>query len=291
MRLTASLRTVVATLVVAAAVVLLPSSPASAAACSGTTGISVVVDPNSLGGGISAGCDSDGGGTAASNFADAGYRLEYSQAPGMTGFVCKINGRPADGDCMRTDAYWSLWWADGTSSRWTYSSRGVGGLRVPTGGVVAFSWHEGSGNASPPDANPRRTAPAPPPAATAKPTRQPKPKPAKPTRKPVATPSAPTSTAAASPTASPTSTSTSAPAPTPSADASTATSSAVPAPTDPGSTAGVPSVDDITEGPDDASAVAPDPNGDGGFPVWLGAGLVVVVLGAAAAVPILRRRG
>ncbi|AJR18611.1 hypothetical protein [Pimelobacter simplex] len=285
MRLTASLRTVVATLLVAAAVVLLPSSPASAAACSGTAGISVVVDPNSLGGGISAGCDSDGGGTAASNFADAGYRLEYSQAPGMNGFVCKINGRPADGDCMRTDAYWSLWWADGTSSTWTYSNRGVGGLRVPAGGVVAFSWHEGGGNAAPPDANPRRTAAAPPPKATTKPKPQPKPS-AKPTRQPAATPSASATSATVSPTATPTpsaSASSSAPA-------TSATPSTAPEPTDPGSTAGVPSVDDITEGPDDASAVAPDPNDDGGFPVWLGAALAVAVLGGAAAVPILRRR-
>ncbi|MBU2696359.1 hypothetical protein [Pimelobacter sp. 30-1] len=288
MRLTASLRAVAATVLVAATFALLPASPASAAACAGTSGISVVVDPNALGGGISAGCDRDGGIPAVNNFADAGYRLEYSSAPGMTGFVCKINGRPADGDCARTDAYWSLWWSDGTSSRWTYATRGAGSLRVPEGGVVAFAWHEGAGQAAPPNADPKRTAPAPP-RPSKKPTPKPAPKPTKPGTRATPTPSgASTPTATSSSTATPSSSATPT-APTSSASASSPATDA-PVPTDPGQT-DVPSVDDITSGPDDASADTVDSGDGGGFPVWLGAVLAVVVLGGAAAVPILRRRG
>ncbi|MBM0125592.1 hypothetical protein [Pimelobacter simplex] len=281
-----TLRTAAATILVAAAVVLLPHVPASAAACSGSTGITVVVDSNQLGAGISAGCDPDGG-VAANNFADAGYKIEYSQAAGMSGFVCKVNGSPSDGDCTETDAYWSLWWSDGKSGAWTYAARGVSSLRVPDGGYVAFAWHQGSGQATPPDvaATPRFVEPKPTPtptkASTPKPTKKPSPK---------AAPSPTSATPSASPSASAT----------PSATGTTATPSATPtatpteaAPTEPSqtTTVGLPSIDEITDGP---RATAADADGDedaGGFPAWLGIGLVVVVLGAAGAVPVLRRRG
>lgn len=282
-----TLRTAAATILVAAAVVLLPQATASAAACGGSTGITVVVDSNELGAGISAGCDADGGGTAASNFEDAGYTLQESQAAGMSGFICKVDGRPADGDCTETDAYWSLWWSDGKSGKWTYANRGAYSLVVPDGGYVAFSWHKGSGQATPPDvaATPRFVEPKPTPtptkASTPKPTKKPSPK---------AAPSPTSATPSASPSASAT----------PSATGTTASPSATPtatpteaAPTEPSqtTTAGLPSIDEITDGP---RATAADADGDedaGGFPAWLGIGLVVVVLGAAGAVPVLRRRG
>lgn len=130
------------------------AAPAAAAACSTASGISVVVDFKELGGGVTAGCDGDAGGPASQNFADAGYQLSYSQAPGMNGFVCKVQGKPADGDCAQTDSFWSLWWSDGKSGDWVFSSRGVGSLNVPEGGYVAFAWHQGGGDAQPPAAVP-----------------------------------------------------------------------------------------------------------------------------------------
>ncbi|XBB70032.1 hypothetical protein ABFU82_12200 [Nocardioides sp. WV_118_6] len=283
---TISLRTVAAAAVAAATVLLLPQAqaPAAAASCPGATGVTVVVDPNELGGGISAGCDGNGGGPAASNFAEAGYTFEYSQAPGMSGFVCKVNGRPADGDCTTASSYWSLWSSDGKSGTWAYANRGVTTLKVPTGGYVAFAWHQGSGRAAPPDVTPTpRVAPASPqPSVKPKPSAKPS---AKPNRNPGTTPSATPTTA--SPTTSAT--------PTPSESALSAkptpTPPVAPVPTDPGGNTDVPSVDDITNGPDDASAASGDDTDGGGFPVWLGAVLAVVVLGGAAAVPILRRRG
>ena len=273
-------------------------APAAAAAACGSTGVTAVVDFNGLGGNQeTVGCDAGGAGRPASVvFSDAGYTLSYSQAPGMNGFVCKIQGQPADGDCAQTDSYWSLWWSDGTSGTWKYSSEGASSLDVPDGGSVAFSWHEGSGNATPPDVAPAVHD------------------------EPSSTPSTGGGSGAgggrhhggggeADPT-SPTGSGSSTDAAT-----ATATPSATPTAgskrhhdhqalgrhdrTHPGARHDRPSRDvasadatpvagDVTAGPPaDTSAGGDDGSG---FPVWAGIGLAVVVLGAAVAVPVVRRR-
>ena len=59
---------------------------------------------------------------------------------------------PADDPCVNTppaDAYWSLWWSDGKSGHWTYSSTGAWSLQIPDGGYVALSWQSGDGKATP----------------------------------------------------------------------------------------------------------------------------------------------
>ncbi|WP_436699324.1 hypothetical protein [Nocardioides sp. BYT-33-1] len=296
MTLGSASRAVAATILVAATAVLLPQSGASAAACGGAKGITVVVDSNQLGAGISAGCDADGGGYAASNFADAGYRIEYSQAAGMSGFVCKVNGNPSDGDCTETDAYWSLWWSDGRSGSWTYASRGVGGLTVPDGGYVAFSWHQGAGRAAPPDVAPTprvvETKPTPAPTSSGaaggsgtggggkkKPSTTSKPAAPKPDGPTSAGPS--TSPSETPPASDPTAT------PTPTQTPTSAAPTEVPSTS---ASSDVPSIDEITDGPEATSAEADREGDGGGFPAWLGIGLVVVVLGAAGAVPVLRNR-
>ncbi len=143
--------------VAAAGASLVVSAPQAArAACGGDTGVTVIVDFNELGGGATASCDPDGADKAASEvFPDAGYPLTFTQED--PGFVCRVSGKPADNPCVRTPpatAYWSLWWSDGESGSWVYSTRGVGVLDVPDGGYLAFSWHQGSGNASAPDVAP-----------------------------------------------------------------------------------------------------------------------------------------
>ena len=59
-----------------------------------------------------------------------------------------------------TNAYWGLYWSNGKSGKWTYSSSGVGGTSVPNGGFLAFSWQNG-GSADPPGAAPVNSKPAP----------------------------------------------------------------------------------------------------------------------------------
>lgn len=144
------------------------AAPASAATCAAGSGVSVVVDYNSLGGAVATSCVADGGGDVASSlFAAAGHSLTYAQR--QPGFVCRVDGAPADDPCVNAspaDRFWSLWWSDGTSGTWTYSSQGVTSLKVPEGGSVAFSFDDVEGEARPSATPPQGTAPSPSPTPT-----------------------------------------------------------------------------------------------------------------------------
>ena len=114
----------IAGLVVAAA-------PASAAACSGTTGVTVVVDTGSS---ISTKCASGDPSSALKALTSAGFSLTYPQQfPGSV--VCRINGYPASDPCVRMppgDAYWAFFHAKRGGS-WVYSSSGVASLQPRPG--------------------------------------------------------------------------------------------------------------------------------------------------------------
>jgi len=165
----------------AAALVLAGPVPAAdAAACSGTTGVTVVVDFGSLGG-IQVGCAAGDPSSGLAALHGAGFGTTGTQKDGPS-FVCRINGAPASDPCVVTPpptAYWSYWHAPPGGS-WSYSSLGAAGYNPAPGSVEG--WAFGAG-ARPGIAPP--TAPAPPPAP--KPTTQPAPAPA------------PTSSAAAPP--------------------------------------------------------------------------------------------
>lgn len=131
---------------------------AQAATCTTSGGVSVVVDFRELGGAMVTSCVSDGGGkSAAAIFAAAGVSISY--ATRQPGFVCRVNGAPASDPCVNTspaDAFWGLWWADGSRASWSYSSSGVGGLTVPAGGSVGWSWQQdrAADSTAPPGATP-----------------------------------------------------------------------------------------------------------------------------------------
>ncbi|NPC95655.1 hypothetical protein [Nocardioides sp. zg-DK7169] len=125
----------------------LPTAPsAGAATCTDGRGVSVVVDFGALGGGVQDTCDADGGGkSAATIFADSGVALTYAQR--AAGFVCRVEGVPSSDPCINAapaDAYWGLWWSDGRTGTWVYSSIGTSSLTVPAGGSVAFAWNSGA---------------------------------------------------------------------------------------------------------------------------------------------------
>jgi hypothetical protein len=140
---------------VAAAVGLGVPGAAQATTCADAHGVSVVVDFHELGGGVRTACDTGGAGeTADAQLRDVGHALTYVQR--QPGFICRIDGRPANDACVNTppaDAYWSLWWSDGTSGKWSYASQGASSLKVPDGGYVGMSW-QGRGAKSPPGAPP-----------------------------------------------------------------------------------------------------------------------------------------
>ncbi len=160
----------------AAAAGLTSASPAAATACSGTTGVSLVVDFGAFGGGVQTSCAPDGAGQKASSlFPAAGYPLSYVQ--NEPGFVCRVAALPSQQDepCVNTppdDAYWGLWWSDGKSGNWSYSNYGATSLKVPDGAWIGFAWKQGSGEANAPRITPKA---APAPSATASPTPSPTP--------------------------------------------------------------------------------------------------------------------
>ena len=151
---------------VAATVGLGVSGPAQASTCGSADGVSVVVDFHQLGGGVQSFCDAGGAGkTADAQLRDAGHALTYVQR--QPGFICRIDGKPADDPCVNTppaDAYWSLWWSDGKSGTWTYASQGSATLKVPQGGYVGMSWQGQAARAAPgtaPTAHPSKPSSGP----------------------------------------------------------------------------------------------------------------------------------
>lgn len=268
---------------------LLGAAPASAAACSGETGVTVLVDFNELGGGVQSVCSPDGG--YADDLYDAvGFELSYASR--QPGFVCRVEGAPSTDQCVNTapaDAYWGLWWSDGDAgSGWTYSSLGVGSLKLPDGALVALAWDQNDGDERPsaastrpapttPSAPPTTVAPSAP--ATSAPTEQPSsgggsdpsaPATSAPTEAPTtAVPTEQPSSSAGSPDAEPWSTATP-PAPTPAPDATT------------------PAVPDDQVAP--TAAEPADASGQG-LPGWVAPVLIVLLFAAAGGTLLLRRRG
>lgn len=261
-------------------------APATAAVCSGN-GISVVVDFGALGGGTRTGCDSSGNRNAARAFGNTGHGLTYAQR--QPGFVCRVDGVPASDPCVNTspaDAYWGLYWSDGTSG-WKYASTSAGSLTVPAGGSVAFSWQNGGGD--PPGIAPASPAPAP----TKQPTRQPTTQPTKqPTRQPTRQPTGqPTAGSAA--TRGATSSATGPTAPTTSGSPSGSASASASPSAASSSQETSQSADPSGAGQATVSVDAPEAGrtDDGGLAWWVPVAVLVLLAGGGGAAWWTRRRG
>ncbi len=294
-----------ATLLVAAAVAVLPASPAQAALCSGS-GTNVVVSFGAIGGGTQTGCGT--GDTASQVSTSAGFPLSY--AARQPGFVCRVKGVPTSDPCVNTspaDAYWGLFWSDGKSGSWNYSTLGAGALKVPDGGSVGWAWQDGGARDLPAMAPPvvaKEPAPAPQNKPKPQPPAAPKPsRPAEPDPSPAPAPRSDGAGRAPTDEAAPT---VAAGQEQDKADraqqraqkqaqgqaqkeaasaAPSATPTASTAPLAEESTGATPDVDDDTV----PTASSGDADSPGGLPWWVPVGLVVV-LGAGAAVAVRRRQ-
>jgi hypothetical protein len=266
------LRRVLVVLAVAGAG-LVPVPATAAGYCAGS-GVSIVVDFGALGGGVVKGCDSSGNRNAAKAFENTGHHLTYASR--QPGFVCRVDGVPQSDPCVNTspsNAYWGLYWSDGTSG-WKYSSLGAGSLTVPSGATVAFSWQNG-GTADPPGAAPAAPAPKPSPSPT--PTKRPT---AQPTKKPASGASVPAgATGSASALASP------------SASATTSVSgSATPSTTaTPSASASPTASGQATVSQPEVTSGVTDDGGGGGLPWWVPVG-VLLALGAGGVAAWWTRR-
>jgi hypothetical protein len=140
------LATALAALAVSTASVVADSAPASAAACSPGTGVTVVVDYGSLGGGVVVGCRLGDPSTGVQALQGAGFTVTGTTRWGLA-FVCRINGKPtaAQDPCVNTPpttAYWSYWHAS-PGGTWTYSTTGASTYNPAQGTVEG--WRFGSG--------------------------------------------------------------------------------------------------------------------------------------------------
>lgn len=294
------LRSLAAAVLVTAAAgltVLSTAPPAAAAMCSTGAGVSVVVDFKQLGEGIQGTCVAGGGGQRASAlFPSAGFPISYVQ--NEPGFVCRVSGLPTADDEPCVDAppvtaYWGLWWSDGKTGTWTYSSYGVGTLKIPDGGYVALAWKQGDSPAAPPG-----VAPATHPSATPTPTPSPTPSPSpSPTKSPT---SQPTKTPTSNPTGSATTT---APSVSESASVSDAASESESAgatesasPTESAGATETPSASELTSSPpvvqepsDPVDTESATDDG-GGVPIGIVLVLILSLFAASAGAVVLRRR-
>jgi hypothetical protein len=124
------------------------AQPALAAACSGTTGVTVVVDFTKLGGGITVACDPTDPATGIAALKGAGFTVTGTKRYGLA-FVCRINGKPnaTQDPCVVTPPatkYWSYWHAS-RHGKWTFST--VGALSYNPKPNTVEGWAYGAGTA------------------------------------------------------------------------------------------------------------------------------------------------
>ncbi len=145
-----------------------PAPAAEAAACSGSTGVTVVVDFGSLGGGVQTGCAGGNPGSGLAALSGAGHG--YTFVPRQPGLVCQVDARPNPCNGAPTTAYWAYWHASRGGS-WSYSTLGAGGYDPAPGTVEGWAFGAGRQPGIAPPAAPAPPRPAP------KPTTKPAPRP------------------------------------------------------------------------------------------------------------------
>jgi hypothetical protein len=118
------------------------ATPAYAAACTGTKGVTVVVDFTKLGGKVKTACDPANPATGLAALTGAGFT--YTFVPHQPGFVCRINKKPDPCNGAPATAYWSYWHAK-RHGKWVYSSLGAGSYNPRPGTVQG--WAFGAGHA------------------------------------------------------------------------------------------------------------------------------------------------
>jgi hypothetical protein len=140
-------------------------------ACTTSAGVTVVVDFGSAGGGVQLGCAP----APVANGFDALTRARFPirNVSTQPGFLCQIDGKPAEDPCTHvpsTARYWSYWYAP-RGGQWTYSSSGAS-RTPPPGSVEGWAFGAGDPPSTPPPApvaatTTTRAAPAPAPAPSA----------------------------------------------------------------------------------------------------------------------------
>jgi hypothetical protein len=117
-------------------------------ACTDGQGVTLVVDFQSLGGGVNVRCGAQPIGNGYEVFRHA--NVSYETVSGKD-FICRIAGAPDDANCSNYppgDYYWSYWWAK-PGQDWQYSTKGAGAHKPSPGAYEGWSFVS-SDTASPP---------------------------------------------------------------------------------------------------------------------------------------------
>lgn len=118
------------------------ATPAQAAACTGTSGVTVVVDFAATGGGVVTRCAPGDPSSGLDALTAAGFT--FTQVQTQPGFVCQIDRKPSS-TCVKTppaSAYWSYWHAARGGS-WSYSQTGAGSYDPKPGSVEGWAFGAG----------------------------------------------------------------------------------------------------------------------------------------------------
>lgn len=124
-------------------------APATAAACSGTSGVTVVVESTA---GTSTRCAPGDPASAWAALTGSGHGVTPVQR--FPGAICRIDGYPASDPCVNmppSSAYWAFFHASRGGS-WTYSQVGAASYDPAPGTVVGFRFGSGSAPSTPPPA-------------------------------------------------------------------------------------------------------------------------------------------
>ena len=148
----------VAAMILPTMLVVLGGTPAQAAddaaACTQPDDVTVVVDFQGLDREDAVSCAPGGAGKSAAALieqagVDVAGTTTYPDA-----IICRVDGLPDAAaepcsDMPSADAYWTLWWSDGSKGAWDYAQEGAATLKVPGGGFVGLSFQEGQDEVAP----------------------------------------------------------------------------------------------------------------------------------------------
>lgn len=249
---------------------------AQAAACSGSTGVTVIVQFPA--GSTTTGCAPGDPSTGAQALTSAGFSVRSVDG---RAFVCQINGQPSSQTCTQTpptSAYWAYFHAK-RGGGWSFSNEGAYSYNPAPGSVEGWRFGSGAKPSTPP---PGRVAP---PKATATPKPVPQPT-AKPSSTPTSVPTSGPTTSASKADASAAATASALA----SKSAGTKTESVEPTPSAAPTSAGPSASATALVAAPEAKNGPPTDQGGGTVAWWWGLVALVVLGGGAGVVTLARRR-
>lgn len=119
---------------------------AMAGACAGDSGVTVVVDFGSLGGGTVTRCAPEPVSSGFEALTRAGFT--YAGTARYPGLLCRIDGKPTpeQDPCQSAPSatyYWAYWTAVSPGGPWTYSDMGAGNRDPAPGSVEGWAFSDG----------------------------------------------------------------------------------------------------------------------------------------------------